>query len=264
MSDIQMRDRDPDDPAVHYKPIHGLAVTALVLSLFSLLTAAFPGLLFVNVITVAIAVTAMLRINRSQRHVGLNLARLALFLAVLSAAFSLTYNLGRTAYLNQVARRHSRLIGELLMEGRYAEAFEYSIRPQQRKPQGTDLQEFYRIPDKPDRPPPGLDLLAWITQPPISVIEEDRRRGKLRFLGFGRYPRPDPFVEASACIYRYEPQAPELEPSTFQMIMLRRKFKGSLDVSWQLYFLDILAGPQAEEKMVQIGGPPADEEQKEE
>ncbi|MGI9518170.1 MAG: hypothetical protein ACR2NP_14035, partial [Pirellulaceae bacterium] len=173
------------DKELDYKPVYKQAILALVLSLACGLTLAFPGLIFLNVAVVGLAIFSISKISGSGQFVGLKVAQLALLIAVGTAAFSLSHNLGRTWYLNRVAKAHSLIIAHLMMEGRYPEAFEYTVSPRRRQPQGTDLNQYYEIPENPDKPPPSMELLIWLDQPPINIIERDRRQGTLTKLGHG-------------------------------------------------------------------------------
>lgn len=248
----------PDDQAVLYKPIHGLSIVALLVAIASLLVIAFPPLIILNMIAAVLAIFSIRHLTKSERFVGLTTAKIALFLAVVSAVFSTTHVLGRAWYLNRTARKHTLVIANLIMEGRYGEAYEYSIDPQLRKPEGTDLAAYYNInvSSKPTVPPPSMEIKIWQAVPPLEIIEKDNRRGKLRFIGYDQYKKlNDPFWEPLACVYKYEPASPDLDATTFQMVMLRRRNTAAKNTNWRLYLFDILAGPRAEKKQITIGGP---------
>ena len=121
--------RDPDDHTSSYKPIHGIAVVALVFSLFSLLAIAYSPMIFLSFISAGLAIYSIIRISKSDQFVGLRAAQIAMFLAIASATFCSTHLLVRSWYLNRTAYGHARLLGNLIMEGRYAETYEYSIDP---------------------------------------------------------------------------------------------------------------------------------------
>ena len=260
MSEFNEFDRNPD-PELEYKPVSKLAVLALVLGIASLLTTAFPLLVVINVLAIGVAIFAIASISRSQNSVGLRAAQLALFLATVSAVFSVTHSWGRAWHVNRMAGEKSLVIGNLLMEGRYPEAFEYSIMPGERQPKGTDLKEYYLSSFRDGGPPPTqnqIQFLQWINQPPISIFRNDQHQGQLKQIGHGSFKLTDPFAESATCIFRYEPRTPGLEASTFQMVFVRRRIKDSRDANWRLLLFEVLAGPKVENKMIQIGGPPTD------
>ncbi len=263
MNDFNELERElNEDPALSYKPISGMAILALVLSVLSLGAIAWLPLVLVNLIAALSAAGVIRHIQKSDRYVGLGVAQAALFLAVLGAALALSFVFSRGWYLNRVARTHGDVIANLIMQGgRYPEAFEYSIHPPRRQPRGTDLNEYYRIPLRPTRrKPPGADVLAWLSVAPLVSLEEDGRQGSLRFLRYGTFQSTDPFSDSASCVYEYSPDDPNQEPSVFQMVFLRRDFEGELGVQWRLLKLDRLSGPAIEQKMIQIGGPPPAED----
>lgn len=253
--------RDPDVPGADYRPVFRPAVVALIISIPGLISIAWPPALALNFIAAVVAFYSVVRIGDQSEFIGLKMAKAALLIALISGSFSVTYYGGRLWYLNRTAYEHSRVIADLIMNGRYAEAFEYSIDPPRRQPKGTNLVQYYAMPDRAAAPPPGLDVLVWKAEVPLSVMEEDDRNGALYFEGFGRYRITDFRATAVTCIYRYEPALPELQATTFQMVFVRKKFKEPLGVAWRLYLFDVLSGPQTEKKLLKIGGPaPSDDD----
>jgi len=248
---------DPDDPAASYKPINSLAIVAMVFAVFSLLAVAFPVLTFINLLAAVLAIISIRQINQEPRYVGITMARFALFLAVFAATISLGYFLGRSAYLNSIARSNAEHMIRLFYSGDYGEAYDLSLAPVLRQPEGTDLRQFYNQlkPVRGHQQPPKLEILTWLAQVPLSLIEEDQRKGKFRFLGFDDFKLTDPMWKAVACEFEYEPASKDVEKPTFQMIMMRRNYADKKVARWRFLKFEYVAGPKPEEGMVEIGGP---------
>lgn len=251
-------DYDPDDPSAIYKPVNGLAILSILLALFSLLTIAFQSMVILNMIAAVVAMISIRQIVREPRYVGLKVAQTALFLTILAGTISLGYSWGRSAYLNGTAKAFSKTLMQLIMERRYGEAFEYSIDPMRRQPEGTDLTSYYNNSSiaTPGKVPPMGEILTWLATPPLSIIEEDNHQGELRFVGFDQYKLNDHTWTPIACIYKYEPASPDLEASTFQVVMMRRIFEPPIGVSWRFFKFEVIAGPQAERGVQTINAPP--------
>ena len=249
-----------------YKPINGIAILSIILAVFSLMSVTIPLMVILNAVAACTAIIAIAQINKQPRFIGMKLAQFALFLAVVGGVVSLGYFLGRTAYLNSYARKHSSTLLEYILDNRYGEAYQFSISPDMRLPEGTDLVAYYghsRI-KGPGHLPPMAQIKIWQNDPPLSVVEADQRQGKFRFMGYEHIDPQDHIWYPVGCIYRYEPASPELEASTFVAVMYRREYEGDLGTTWRFRNFVILEGPRPKEGIQRIGPPTKSEDESEE
>ncbi|MDG2013344.1 MAG: hypothetical protein P8J33_07555 [Pirellulaceae bacterium] len=251
---------------LEYKPIFGLSIVAFVLSLLGVASVISPPMVILNVIAAILAIFSISKIEISKRYAGMKIAQTALFLAVLFSAFSLTSTFGRSWYVCYQAKLCGEKVADLISEGRYPEAFQYTVEPNKRKPQGTDLEQLYKIPEDISMQPSQevMRYVSWIRNPPISIIEEDGRQGDLQFLGFGRVEIDTESKRiAVSCNYRYQPKSRDLQASKFEMIFRRILEPDSSEANWQMLGFGIQEGPKGEIEMIKITGPQKDEEEAE-
>ena len=249
-----------------YKPIYGLSIVAFILSLLGVASIISPPFVIVNLITIILAIFSISKIDVSKRYAGMKIAQMALFLAVLFSAFSLTSTFGRSWYICYQAKLCSVKVADLIRAGRYPEAFQYTVEPRKRKSQDTNLEQLYQIPDDISTQPSQsvMRYASWISNPPISIIEEDGRQGELQFLGYGRIESdPESNRTAVACNYKYQPKSKDLQASKFEMIFRRILKPGSTEADWQMLGFGIQEGPKGEIEMIKITKPSKEAEKSE-
>lgn len=261
--------QDEHDLGVHdesYKPISGMAVLSFVVALFSLASIAFPFLIVLNLGAAIVAVIAILKINKLEQF-GMKLAQWSLFLAVLAGVVTLGYHWGRTAYLNSFAKKHSKTLLTHVLDNRYGEAFQFGTLPTHRLPEGTDWVKYYSDTERPKGEiPPWIEVLGWKSQPPLSVVEMDRRQGKFRFMGYGESRIVDHIWEPYVCIFKYEPASSDLEDEapTFGATMLRRTYDDGRSPTWRFFEFVHIAGPQPKQGLQTVGTAPPGADEKSE
>ncbi len=260
-----------DDPGLEYKPIHPPVVIALGIALFGMLTIAFPIMLIVPCVAALLAILALWKIHRSEYSRsdsvplgGAAIGKFALFLAMFTIAVSLSHTMGRTWYLHRVVKKHSDVLMETVLAGRYAEGWEYGTEAPARQPKGTDLEKFYLIEDSVPglMAPPAVMLAAWCESPPVYSIFQDNGKGKLTFLGYEEYTRQDPFWESVGCVYKYESVTPDYQDTFFRVQFMRRVYPSKLGVQWRFRRWEQISGPKRVGEMRILG--PAGKKKKEE
>ena len=147
---------------------------------------------------------------------------------------------------------HANKVMNLVMEGRYAEAWAHGTEPDARPPVGTDLNEFYKKRERVrgSMLPPMAQLNVFTTVPPVSTFVKDNQKGKLEYVGYVAYPREDPFFEQVGCDYRYTPLESGDPPTLFRIVLLRRDYKAKGGVQWRFRRWEPLDG--SAEGMVQV------------
>jgi len=136
---------DLESPAGAYHSVSALAVIALVIGLLSPLAFAHELLWSLPLAGIALAVVAIVRIDRSDGMlVGRWAAVFGLAISLFCAAGAITQATTRRLWLAYRADRMTERFVELLREGKSREAHQLWTRPQFRLVPGGDLEELYK------------------------------------------------------------------------------------------------------------------------
>lgn len=172
-----------------YRAVSGLAVVALLVSLFSLLAIVMSELIAVPIAAIVLSVLAWRRIQTrsdeltGRRLVLVGLAIPCLVLGVLAARIPL-----HSSLLYSHAHKHAETWLTLLAEERLYEAHQLTMELRQRQAEGTRLDAEYKPPSPSLTPPTEAELMSgpplsaafrqFFKYPPTAAIVEDLERGE--------------------------------------------------------------------------------------
>lgn len=217
-----------------YRSLSWLALVALGLGVASGTVLQSARLCLIPILAVALALTALRRIARSQsRLIGRKAALGGLTLGLLFGVWGVTQDLVRQRLLCNQARPHALEWLELVQAGRLYEAYELHSSQDRRQPPGTDLQERYTRNRESRR-----SLEMFFQQRPLQKIKDLGRKGTLRFVAdegivsereFG-LPL-DHVCQRFAFDYEEQGQPQSL---TFLVTLTRRYHRETDEVRWEL------------------------------
>jgi ABC-type multidrug transport system fused ATPase/permease subunit len=132
-----------EEEVVLTRPLSGWAVFSLIVSLLSFLAPVSFNLLPLSVFAFALAAIVVLRLRNSESISGWALAVMAMGIALMTGAWTVTARVTQQRHLAVTAENFAAEYLSLLSNGLFYNALELKLPFSQRQPSDVDLQAFY-------------------------------------------------------------------------------------------------------------------------
>jgi hypothetical protein len=217
-----------------YHSVSALAGVALVLGVLSPLAFAHELLWSVPIAGVALAIVALVQIDRSGGSlIGRKGAVIGLVLALFCGLGAMTQDATRRLWLTHRATQVAERFVQLMSEGKNVAAYQLWARPQFRAPASVPFEKFYS-----ENPEAAKDYKSFQTHEIIKDLVALGARAEIVHLGT-HWTDSDPANDFFMVFYHLSGDMPDKPiDEDFRFVVIRSYDKSTADV-WRVYSAEL-------------------------